>query len=121
MRGLLIFSVLSLSGLLSVPSWADEVEGEDPFFGPDKALHFSVSAALGSGSFALLDALSAEDEGWQHASLAMSAVLTVGLAKELYDEAWGSGFSSRDLFWDVAGGVFAVGLSWLVWELCHDG
>lgn len=86
----------------------------DPWFGPDKALHASVSVVLALGVGA----------GWHSLALgpvaegALSAGLTlaVGGAKELLDLAGLGTPSWRDFTWDVIGTLVGV----LLWELIHQ-
>ncbi|MGK4002347.1 hypothetical protein WMF31_06975 [Sorangium sp. So ce1036] len=83
----------------------------DPWFGPDKALHFCASAALAGGGYAL-GALATEDVA---SRLAAGAVLALGagLAKEALDAAGAGTPSWRDLAWDALGASVGLGLS--VW------
>ncbi len=79
--------------------WAD-----DAWWGRDKALHFTVSFLLTTnGQYVLVNKLEASER----AALPVSAggALAVGIVKEVWDarRVNGSGFSVRDLAWDVAG------------------
>jgi len=88
----------------------------DPWFGRDKALHFSASATLamvgyGVGALKTPDPLTRPAVG---ATLGLSA----GIAKELLDLAGTGDPSWRDLTWDVVGtatGVLvASGIDYLI-------
>lgn len=84
----------------------------DPWFAPDKALHFSFSAGiagLGYGGAALFT----ED---RNVRLAVGAglALTAGVTKELLDLAGLGQPSWKDLAWDLAGTATGVLLSWLL-------
>jgi putative lipoprotein len=84
----------------------------DPWFAPDKALHFSFSAGLaglGYGGAALFT----ED---RRVRLAVGAgvALTAGIAKELLDLTGLGRPSWKDLAWDVAGTAVGLVLSWLL-------
>ncbi|WP_129352507.1 YfiM family protein [Sorangium cellulosum] len=83
----------------------------DPWFGPDKALHFCASAALAGGGYAL-GALATEDVAGRLAAGAVLA-LGAGLAKEALDAAGAGTPSWRDLAWDALGASVGLGLS--VW------
>lgn len=88
----------------------------DPFFGPDKALHFTASAAIAAGGYTLGAALF---EPRAHA-LALGAGLSAaaGLAKEGADLAGLGDPSWKDLAWDgiglVTGLAVAFGVDLLV-------
>jgi uncharacterized protein YfiM (DUF2279 family) len=84
----------------------------DPWFAPDKALHFSFSAGLaglGYGGAALVT----EDRGVRLA-VGAGVALTAGIAKELLDLAGLGHPSWKDLAWDVAGAAVGLALSWLL-------
>ncbi len=100
--------------LASSPAHADEWLGKDKFY------HFSASVAVGSGAF--LGSAYLYDEGTPAAwsAMSMGTVVTVGVGKELYDLGMGKEFSGKDLAWDVAGGLTAVGLNLLIWSLAAD-
>jgi len=79
----------------------------DPWFGPDKALHFGVSAGLAAGGYA---AVSPWLEGRGEKALVGGAFsLTLGAGKELWDMTGRGDPSWRDFTWDVLG--TAVGLA----------
>jgi len=76
---------------------------EDPWFGRDKLLHFTASAAIQCATHAVLRA-NGNDYGGASRGAAL-ATLTVGISKELWDRQRGGDASLRDLAWDAAGGV----------------
>jgi putative lipoprotein len=84
----------------------------DPWLGPDKALHFGVSVALGGGGYAL-SALFLE-RPWQRALAGSGFSLTLGAGKELYDLSGHGDASWKDFTWDVAGTAVGVGIALLV-------
>jgi putative lipoprotein len=103
----LLAAALAL-GLLSPARAADP----DPWFGRDKALHFSATFTLAGGGYAGT-ALLSERRSVRAAAgggLAMSA----GLAKEIYDRYAGGDASWRDLTWDVVGTASGVLISYLL-------
>jgi putative lipoprotein len=88
----------------------------DPWFGPDKAIHFCASATLAGGGYAL-GALATDDIAGR-LSMGAAMALGAGLAKEVFD-ATGHGTPSwRDLAWDALGAAVGLGLSvWLDLEV----
>lgn len=91
----------------------------DAWLGPDKALHFGVSAALARASY---DGASlALDAPPKRAAVAATVALSLGAAKELYDLSGRGDPSAKDLAWDAAGTAVGVGLSLaLDWALRDD-
>jgi putative lipoprotein len=84
----------------------------DPWFAPDKALHFSFSAGLaglGYGGAALVT----EDRAIRLV-VGGSLALGAGIAKELLDLAGLGHPSWKDLVWDVAGTAVGLVVSWLL-------
>lgn len=84
----------------------------DPWFGHDKALHFSVSAGLAAGGYGVTAAV-ADDRHWRLPAGALVA-LGAGVGKELYDLTGRGDASWRDLTWDVLGTATGLGVAWLV-------
>jgi putative lipoprotein len=85
---------------------------EDPWFGQDKALHFSASALLAGGGYGW-GAL----WGWEVAGrvgLGAGVALGAGVGKELYDLSGGGDASTRDLAWDVVGTVTGLLVAWSI-------
>ena len=101
---------------------------QDPWFGPDKKLHFEVSAGLAVGGYAtgaLLAQLSAHPEraGDRRVRFALGAAVALGagVGKELWDLSGHGDASFRDLTWDVIGTasglVIAGALDWTLTAL----
>jgi putative lipoprotein len=84
----------------------------DPWWGKDKALHFSLSIGLGSGGYAGSALLA--PERWQRAAAGAGFSLTLGAGKELFDLAGHGDPSWRDFSWDVAGTALGVGVAYLL-------
>lgn len=84
----------------------------DAWTGPDKALHFSVSAGIAAGGYAGT-ALLTDDEHWR---LGMGAglALVAGAGKELYDLTGRGDPSWKDFTWDAIGTLTGVGLGWVL-------
>ncbi len=72
----------------------------DPIWGKDKAYHFSVSFIICTSAMMF---------GGMNREQAFAVTIGIGVLKEFYD--WGikkTGFSLRDLGYDVAGAVFSA-------------
>ena len=85
------------------------VADPDPWFGPDKALHFGVSAAIAGGGYAVASPFF--DEYGARAGLGAGLALTAGLTKEALDAAGLGRPSWRDVAWDVFGTAVGIGIS----------
>jgi putative lipoprotein len=84
----------------------------DPWFGRDKALHFSLSAVISMGGYGVTS-VATEDRLWRFL-IGGGAALGAGFGKEALD-ATGSGDASlRDLTWDVVGTTTGLGLAFLI-------
>ena len=84
----------------------------DPWFAPDKALHFSFSAGLaglGYGGAALVT-----ENRVLRLVAGGSIALAAGITKELLDLAGLGDPSWKDLAWDVAGIAVGLTISWLL-------
>jgi putative lipoprotein len=107
-RGLLAgLATCSTCVLLVSSAWADT---PDPWFGKDKALHFTATAVIGAGGYALGAALF--EPRYQAMLLGAGAGIVAGAGKELADLAGLGDPSWRDFVWDVVGTVVGVGLAW---------
>jgi putative lipoprotein len=96
--------------LLAVAS--PSVAEPDPWWGQDKALHFSASFVFAGDGYATAAVLS-KHEGYRLlAGFAFASA--AGAAKEVYDGASGGDASLRDLTWDVIGGVTGAAVSWII-------
>lgn len=96
-----------LCATLAAPASA---RADDPWFGRDKALHFSASGALAGGGYALASTWSDETSGrlWTGAAIALSA----GAAKELYDLTGRGHPSWRDMAWNAVGTGTGLLVAW---------
>jgi len=105
MRALAAALALALT-LAAQPAAASD---PDPWFGPDKAIHFGVSLGLAAGAYA---ATSPWLESRGERALAGGAFsLTLGAGKELWDLAGHGDPSWRDFTWDVLGTAVGVALA----------
>lgn len=84
----------------------------DPWFGPDKALHFGVSVGLAAGGYGVSSLVL--ERPWQRALAGGSFSLALGAGKELYDLSGHGDPSWRDFTWDVAGTAVGLGIALLV-------
>lgn len=87
----------------------------DPWFGSDKALHFSVSGGLAMASYGAATTFS--DSPKVRVAYGASVALLAGIGKELWDASGNGNPSLRDLTWDVMGTAVGVTLCWLIDEL----
>jgi putative lipoprotein len=81
----------------------------DPWFGPDKALHFSFSVVLSAGAYAASSAFL--DTRSERAIAGSTFSLTLGAGKELWDLSGHGDPSWRDFTWDVVGTAVGVALA----------
>ncbi len=82
-------------------------QSADDWCGADKALHFTASAVIAGGCYALGAALF--DDTWPRVTLGVGVGLAAGVGKELIDLAGYGDPSWRDLTWDALGvGVGAL-------------
>jgi putative lipoprotein len=87
-------------------------QASDPWWGPDKVLHFGATAALATGGYAT-GALLFEGELPRFA-LGAGLGLGAGVAKELWDLSGRGDPSWKDLTWDVVGTGTGLLASWVV-------
>ena len=120
-RALALAIVVALALALSTsPAHAQE---DDPWFGRDKALHFTVSASLAVVAYA--GASLKTDDRPTRVAAAITFALGAGLLKEAWDLTGHGDASWRDLTWDVVGtttGVLvAYAIDWAVSRLRGPG
>jgi putative lipoprotein len=84
----------------------------DAWFGRDKALHFSLSAAISAGGYGVAS-LATDDGRWRYLAGA-AAGLGAGAGKESLDAAGLGDASWRDFTWDVIGTATGLALSGLI-------
>jgi len=105
---------LALALLITMMGRMGHAQDDDPWFGRDKALHFSFSAVLagaGYGGAALLT--ESEDRRWRLLAGA-GVALTAGIGKELYDLSGHGDASARDLAWDAVGTATGLLVAWTI-------
>jgi putative lipoprotein len=96
------------------PARADEA---DPWFGRDKALHFSASAVIASGGYGL--SRLAFDDRRSCLLIGGGLAAAAGIGKELYDLSGHGDASFRDLTWDAIGTATGLFVAWLVDRSLH--
>jgi putative lipoprotein len=84
----------------------------DPFWGQDKAMHFSACLLIAADTYSA-SSLAARGQTTRVATGA-SVAIAAGAAKEVYDRYSGGDASLRDLTWDVVGATTGAVLSWLI-------
>lgn len=114
-RRIVLPSLIAFAALLS-PAAA---QAQDDWLGRDKALHFTFSAAIAGGGYALSVPLT-DDRAWR-VTIGAGLGLSAGVAKELYDAAGYGDPSYRDLVWDAVGVATGVGLAYLIDRLVQPG
>jgi len=105
-KGALGAAVALVSTLFCSSAWAAE---SDPWFGPDKALHFGFSVALAAGGYAASSAWL--DSRNERALAGATFSLALGTGKELWDLTGHGDPSWRDFTWDVIGTAAGVALA----------
>lgn len=85
-------------------------EDLDPWFGRDKALHFSACALIAGGGYVAGTQLF--EARYEALLLGAGASATAGVTKELVDAAGAGSPSWRDLAWDAAGMAVGLGAAW---------
>jgi putative lipoprotein len=91
----------------------------DPWFGQDKALHFTVSAGIAGTGYGVTTAF-AEDR-WKAFAIGGGAALAAGALKEGYDASRHGDPSWKDFGWDVIGAAVGLVIAWGVDAGVHGG
>lgn len=84
----------------------------DPWWGQDKALHFTTCFMFAGDGYATAAVLSERESHRLLTGFGLAVV--AGAGKEVYDKAGGGDASLRDLTWDVVGGATGAAISWLI-------
>ena len=83
----------------------------DPWIARDKALHFSVSAAIAGTTYAI--AATQLEARYPPLLVGGGVALAAGIGKETLDlVGWWGQPSWKDFAWDVAGTVVGLGVAW---------
>ena len=84
----------------------------DPWFGQDKALHFSATFMLAGDGYAAAAAARCHES--VRFGVGAGVAFAAGVSKEVYDRYSGGDASMRDLTWDVVGTATGSIVSWLI-------
>ena len=104
LRKLSLMIMLTLSCCLSACASVKSKQQKDSWFGPDKAKHFVVSAAIGAGSSTILKNNGSSD--CDAAAGGISISLAIGAGKEYHDKYIKKKYWSwKDMFWNLIGGT----------------
>ncbi len=107
MKPAIVASFVLASVVSALPVRADPPA--DPFFGADKAKHFTVSAALALSGYGLSAIVF--DDRKHRAVLGATLALGAGYSKEVLDAVGFGTPSWKDFVWDVIGTGVGVGIS----------
>jgi putative lipoprotein len=91
----------------------------DPFWGPDKALHFVAAGTIAGVGYGLTTALT--EDRWKAWVVGAGAAVVAGAVKEGLDAAGFGDPSWRDFAWDLIGAASGLGVAWLVDTAAHGG
>lgn len=90
-------------------------ESDDPWWGTDKALHFSTAAVLAAGGYA--GAAAAGQPRWVRWLAGAGTAVGLGALKEAWDATGHGDPSWRDFTWDVVGAATGLVTAWAVDQL----
>jgi putative lipoprotein len=91
----------------------------DSWLGPDKALHFAVSAGIAGVGYGVTTAF-ARDR-WKAFAVGGGAALAAGALKEGYDATGHGDPSWKDFGWDVIGAAVGLVMAWGIDAGVHGG
>jgi putative lipoprotein len=102
--------VIALSMMVSGNARADELSPDpDPWFGPDKALHFGAAFGISVAGYA--GGVAAFDDRWSAVAFGSGIAIGLGAAKEGLDAAGLGQPSWKDFAWDVIGAALGIGVA----------
>jgi putative lipoprotein len=102
-------ALVSLGCWLAVVFSPTRARAEDAWWGPDKALHFGVSAGLGATGYGASSLVF--ENRYARAGAGAGLSLGAGVAKEIRDSLGYGTPSWKDLTWDAAGAAVGVGVA----------
>jgi uncharacterized protein YfiM (DUF2279 family) len=110
--------MLRLALVLAVLALPVRAFAQDDWLGPDKALHFEVSAVLAQTTYGASSFLLRRPR--DRALAAAGFTIGLGAAKELYDLTGRGDPSFKDLAWDAAGTAIGVAIALALDEIFRD-
>ncbi len=113
-----MFTVALVAALASIANTA-RAAGDDPFWGPDKALHFAVAGAIAGTGYGVTTA--ATPDRWKAFAVGGAAAVGAGALKEGLDAAGLGDPSWKDFAWDVIGAACGLGVAWALDVAVHGG
>jgi putative lipoprotein len=105
---LLTTSIATIASTTATRAHA-QANDPDPWWGEDKALHFTVAGALAGIGYGVGTEIF--DHRWQCAALGGGLAIGAGAAKELMDMTGVGDPSWRDFTWDVIGAAAGLGVA----------
>jgi putative lipoprotein len=87
-------------------------DAADPFWAPDKALHFAVAGAIAGAGYGVTTQLT--EDRWKAFAVGAGAALGAGALKEGLDAAGMGDPSWKDFAWDVIGAAAGLAVAWAV-------
>lgn len=112
-----VFAVGVLVGHVGVSTPCARASDRDPWFGHDKALHFSASAGIALTGYGAAALFTPREPPRLLAGGILA--LTAGVAKEIRDSQTGGDPSFRDLTWDAIGTASGLLVAWAIDRLVH--
>jgi putative lipoprotein len=124
------FAALALIAAAARPAHA---ANEDPFWGPDKALHFAVAGGIAGVGYGVTTAATPDCscdsargcgpacDRWKAFAIGGAAAVGAGALKEGLDAAGLGDPSWKDFAWDVIGAACGLGVAWVIDVAAHSG
>ncbi|HVZ75602.1 MAG TPA: hypothetical protein VHJ20_24685 [Polyangia bacterium] len=110
----------SAAGILAIGAWLAATPARasdpDPWFGRDKALHFSASALIAGAGYGGASVVT--DDRRARLLTGAGLALAAGVGKETWDAMGHGDASYRDLTWDVVGTAAGLAVAALIdWSI----
>jgi putative lipoprotein len=106
----MVLAVLALAWPVYVrPAYAAD---PDPFWGPDKALHFAAGGVLAGAGYAVTTSFT--EDRWKAFAVGGAVALGAGAMKEGFDALGYGDPSWKDFAWDAIGAAVGLGIAFVV-------
>jgi putative lipoprotein len=105
-------SLLFLVAMLALWPARASAADPDPFWGPDKLLHFTAAGAIAASAYAATTA--ATPDRWKALTIGGGLAIGAGALKEGLDAAGLGDPSWKDFAWDAIGAVCGLSVAFLV-------